>query len=150
MSNALIVRNDITINAPAAVVWDTLVNPAKTKQYMFNCETVSDWKKGSELLWKTEYEGKELIAVKGIIEEIVPNERLVYTTIDPNSNIDDTSENYLKVTYQLTAKDGQTLLVVTQGDYSTVAEGDRRYKEAVDAGGWSSILTDIKKVAEAN
>lgn len=150
MGQALIVRNDITINAPAAVVWDTLVNPAKTKQYMFNCETVSDWKQGSELLWKLEHEGKELVAVKGTIEEIIPNERLIYTTIDPNSNIDDTSENYLKVTYQLTPRDGQTLLVVTQGDYSTVAEGDRRYKEAMDAGGWASILTEIKKVAEAN
>lgn len=150
MAQALIVKNDIIINAPAEIVWDTLVNPAKTKQYMFNCETVSDWKPGSELLWKTVYEGQELVAVKGTIEEIVPGERLVYTTIDPNSNIDDTSDNYLKVTYQLSPKDGQTLLEVTQGDYSTVAEGDRRYQESVAAGGWSSILTEIKKVAEAN
>ncbi|WP_212001574.1 SRPBCC domain-containing protein [Chitinophaga sp. HK235] len=150
MSQGFFVRNDITIDAPADVVWDTLVNPEKTKQYMYGCETVSDWKKGSELLWTMIHEGKELVAVKGVIEEIIPNELLVYTTIDPNSNIDDTSENYLKVTYRLSNKDGQTLLEVSQGDYTTVAEGDRRYKEAMEAGGWASILTEIKKVAEAN
>lgn len=150
MSQGFFVRNDIIIDAPADVVWDTLVNPEKTKQYMYGCETVSDWKKGSELLWTMIHEGKELVAVKGVIEEIIPNELLVYTTIDPNSNIDDTSENYLKVTYRLSNKDGQTLLEVSQGDYTTVAEGDRRYKEAMEAGGWASILTEIKKVAEAN
>ncbi|RBL93068.1 SRPBCC family protein [Chitinophaga flava] len=150
MSQGFFLRNDITINAPANVVWDTLVNPEKTKQYMYGCETVSDWKKGSELLWTMIHEGKELVAVKGVIEEIIPNELLVYTTIDPNSNIDDASENYLKVTYRLSDQNGQTLLQVSQGDYTTVAEGDRRYKEAMEAGGWASILTEIKKVAESN
>ena len=150
MSTELIVRDNITINAPVSEVWDALVNPQKTKQYMFGCETVSDWKKGSSLEWRMIHEGKELVAVKGIIEEIVPEKLLVYTTIDPNSNIDDTSENYLKVTYNLTAGNGKTVLNVSQGDYTTVAEGARRYQEAMDAGGWSTILEDIKKLVEAN
>ncbi|NSL88979.1 hypothetical protein ECE50_019210 [Chitinophaga sp. Mgbs1] len=150
MSKELFVRNNITINAPAAAVWDALVNPARTKQYMFGCETVSDWKKGSELLWKMIHEGKELIAVKGNIEEIIPGKRLIYTTIDPNSNIDDTSEKYLQVTYDLTEDNGQTLLQVSQGNYATVNEGERRFREAEEAGGWSALLEEIKKLVEAN
>jgi len=43
----------------------------------------------------------------------------------------------------------QTKLTVTQGDYSKVAEGDRRYKETYNNGeGWNPILMEIKKLVE--
>lgn len=54
----LIIENEITINASIEKVWDALINPHKTKQYMFGCETVSDWKPGDSLLWKGTYEGE--------------------------------------------------------------------------------------------
>ncbi|MBA4053788.1 MAG: hypothetical protein C0490_03675 [Marivirga sp.] len=150
MTKPLIVKNSITVHAPVANVWDALVNPEQTKKYMFGCETVSEWKVGSPLLWKGSYEGKEMIFVKGDIVEIVPEARLVYTTIDPNSDIDDTSENYLTVTYELIVEKDGTVLTVTQGDYSTVAEGERRYKEAFNEGdGWNPILIQIKKLVES-
>ena len=38
--------NQVEIKAPASSVWDALTNPAMTKQYMFGCETISDWEKG--------------------------------------------------------------------------------------------------------
>ena len=149
MSESLFVKNTISINAPVATVWDALVNPAQTKKYMFGCETVSDWKVGSELLWTGEYEGKEMVFVKGTILEIEPEHLLVYTTIDPNSTIDDISENYLTVTYALTEENGYTVFTVTQGDYSKVAEGERRYQEAYNNGeGWNPILVEIKKLVE--
>lgn len=145
----LIVKSVITIDASAAQVWDALVNPEKTKVYMFGCETVSDWKIGSSLLWKGSYEGKEMVFVKGNILQIEPQNVLVYTTIDPNSTIDDVSENYLNVKYTISEADGQTTLTVEQGDYNTVAEGERRYQEAYNNGeGWNPILVDIKKLVE--
>jgi uncharacterized protein YndB with AHSA1/START domain len=150
MAEPLIIRNSITINAPAATVWDALVNPQQTKQYMFGCETVSDWKPGSELLWKGHYEGQEMVFVKGEIVEIQPDKFLKYTTIDPNSDIDDTSENYLEVTYELIPDGDQTILNVTQGDYSTVADGERRYADSYNNGeGWNPILVEIKKLVES-
>ena len=151
MSNELFVRNSITIDAPAEKVWDILTNPEQTKKYMFGCETVSDWKPGSSLLWKGDYEGKEMVFVKGDIVDIDPGKYLAYTTIDPNSTIDDVSENYLTVTYTLSETNGQLLLTVTQGDYTKVADGERRYKEASNNGeGWNPLLVEIKKIAEAN
>ena len=117
---------------------------------MFGCETVSKWKKGSELLWKGSYEGKEMIFVKGTIEEIQPGKTLVYTTFDPNSSIADVPENYLHVTYDLKEEHQQTLLTVTQGDFSKVADGEKRYKDASNGGeGWNPILIEIKKFVEA-
>ena len=150
MSNPLIVKNTITINATTAKVWDTLTKPEETKKYMFGCETVSDWEQGSPLLWKGNFNGQEMVAVKGIIVNIEPGKLLEYTTIDPNSGIADVPENYLTVTYELTPQNGETILTVTQGDYSKVGDGEKRYDEAVSSGGWGPILVEIKKVAEAN
>src|ERR1039458_4831942 len=100
MDNKLIVTNSIRINAPIAKVWDALVNPQQTKKYMYNCETVSDWKVGSTLLWRGSYNGSpEMVFVKGTILDIQSEKFLAYTTFDPNSKkLPDIPENYLTVT----------------------------------------------------
>ncbi|TLV03005.1 SRPBCC domain-containing protein [Dyadobacter luticola] len=150
MAEPLIISNSIQIAAPVEKVWDALVNPEQTKKYMFGCETVSDWQPGSELLWKGEYEGKEMVFVKGEIVEIDPPKLLIYTTIDSNSDIDDTSENYLRVTYELIPEGNGTTLNVSQGDYSTVANGESRYQDSYNNGeGWNPILVEIKKLVES-
>ena len=147
----LIVQNSILINAPLDKVWDALVNPEQTKKYMFGCETVSDWKIGSPLLWKGTYEGKEMVFVKGIILDIQPNKLLKYTVIDPNSSMPDIPENYLNVTYTLSEKEGQVNLTVVQDGFEGAAEGEKRYKDVENNGeGWNPLLVEIKKVVEAN
>ncbi len=150
MFTALLINNTINIHAQASKVWDMLTNPEKTKLYMFGCETVSEWEIGSELLWKAEYEGKEMVFVKGFILDLIPNKLLSYSVFDPNSSMPDIPENYLTVTYQLVELEGATLLNVTQGDYSKVAEGERRYQESFNGGeGWNPILVNIKQLLEA-
>jgi uncharacterized protein YndB with AHSA1/START domain len=151
MSEPLIVKNTISINSPAAKVWDALVNPEQTKKYMFGCETVSDWKVGSPLLWQMDYEGKPFIPVKGHIVRIEPNHLLEYTVIDPNSaTIPDIPENYLNVIYELEETNGQTLLTVTQYGFDHVADGERRYTETYNNGeGWNPILVQIKSLVES-
>ena len=147
MPTPLLIQNNITIKAPARQVWNALTNPEETKKYMFGCETVSDWQPGSHLLWKGSYEGKEMIFVKGNIVSIQPGKSLVYTVFDPNSTMEDIPENYLTVTYEISEENGQTLLVVTQVDYSIVADGERRYAESYNGGqGWNPILLEIKKI----
>lgn len=147
----LIVKSNIKINASASKVWDVLTNPAETKKYMFGCETVSDWKVGSSLLWKGTYDGKEMVFVKGTIKDIQQGKFLAYTTIDPNSTVEDIPENYVTVTYSLSEENGTTTLAVTQGDFATVADGERRYKETYNNGeGWNPILVAIKKMVESD
>jgi uncharacterized protein YndB with AHSA1/START domain len=116
---------------------------------MFGCEALSDWQVGSPLLWKGDFGGQELVAVKGTVVDIEKGKYLAYTTIDPNNpKIEDKPENYLTVTYRLTPSAEGTELEVTQGDYSKVAEGDSRYADTVNGGGWQPILVEIKKIAE--
>jgi uncharacterized protein YndB with AHSA1/START domain len=145
----LVVKNSIIINADASKVWDALINPGQTKKYMFGCETVSDWKTDSPLLWKGSYEGKEIIFVKGIILDIQPNKFLKYTVIDPNSSMPDIPENYLNVTYKLSENAGRTQLTVLQDGFENAADGEKRYKEVYNNGaGWNSILVQIKELVE--
>jgi uncharacterized protein YndB with AHSA1/START domain len=145
-----LVINKIAINAPAEKVWDVLVNPQQTKKYMFGCETISEWKPGSELLWQMIHEGKPFVAVKGNVTEIQPGKYLDYTVFDPhNPNMKDIPENYLHVTYELEHLNNETLLTVTQGDYNTVADGEKRYAEAYNNGeSWNPILVQVKAIAE--
>ena len=151
MVTPVFVSNSITINAPADDVWDALVNPNKTKIYMFGCEAVSSWQPGDELLWKGNFDGQELVAVKGEIVSIEPGSRLEYTTFDPNNpEMADVPENYLNVIYELQEIDGKTMLTVSQGDFSTVANGEQRYKEVYNNGeGWNPILIQIKSLVES-
>ncbi len=149
MKAPLIIKNEILINASVQAVWDALTNPAQTKKYMYGCEAISTWKQGDTLNWKGEYNGKEMIFVTGKILRIQPETYLEYTTFDPNSSMENNAANHLTVCYQLQEENKQTKLTVTQGDYSKVAEGDRRYKETYNNGeGWNPILMEIKKLVE--
>lgn len=133
-----------------AKVWDTLVNPEATKKYMFGCETVSDWKPGSPLLWRAVYEGTETVFVKGNVIAIQPPVLLTYTVIDPNADMPDIPDNYLNVYYQLTEQDGITTLTVSQDGFEKAADGEKRYNDVYNNGdGWNPVLVEIKKVAEA-
>jgi uncharacterized protein YndB with AHSA1/START domain len=146
----LIVRNSITINADATKVWAVLTNPEQTKKYMFGCETVSDWKQGSSLLWQGNYEGKTMVFVKGYILEIVPNRLLKYSVIDPNAAYADIPENYLSVEYRLEKQNDATVLAVIQDGFEDAAEGRKRFEETYNNGeGWNPILVQIKQIAEA-
>ena len=142
------VENTVLINAPMAKVWEALTEPSWTKKYMFNCSVESDWTPGSPVIWKMQHEGKEIIPVKGLVEDIIPGQLLKYSVIDPGMDIPDIPENYLHVTYALSQVDGQTELKVIQDGYEHAAKGEERYQEAVKGGGWRSILTVIKELLE--
>jgi uncharacterized protein YndB with AHSA1/START domain len=147
----LVVENTININAPIDKVWDTLTKPEETKKYMFGCETVSDWKPGSPLLWRGNYEGKDMVFVKGNVIAIQPPKLLTYTVIDPSADMPDIPDNYLNVYYRLSEQDGVTTLTVSQDGFEKAADGEKRYNDVYNKGeGWNPILAEIKKVAEAN
>ena len=148
MNGELFISNEVHIQAPAIVVWHMLTNPQQTKKYMFGCEAVSDWKPGSPLEWVGHYEGEDIVFVKGKVVDIIPCKRLSYTTIDPQGGMEDIPQNYLTVTYELKEDGGQTHLKISQGDYSLVADGEKRYNDSIAGGGWNTILQQIKKLIE--
>jgi uncharacterized protein YndB with AHSA1/START domain len=144
MSMPLTITDTISIAAPAEKVWDALTNPALTQQYMFGCEALSDWKEGSRLVWRGAKDGVDYVT--GHITRLEPHTHFSYTVFDPNGKYEDIPANYLNVDCVLKQAGENTLLQVTQGDYSLVAEGQERYNDSAD--GWGSVLEGLKKVAE--
>ena len=144
--NSLKTDDIILINAPVEKVWDVLTNPQLTPKYMYGCKLISNFRIGEPVLWKGVEDG--VLYVKGELVEWKVNNEFTYTVIDPNGKYEDVPENYLTVTCQITKTDKGTQLQVSQGDYALVADGEERYKHATDNGGWSSVLTQIKEIAE--
>lgn len=139
MSNTA--RASISIQASPAKVWDALINPAVIKQYMFGTEAVSDWKKGSTVVYRGEWEG-EPYEDTGIILEIEPDKRIVMDYSSSFSGDTDNPQNHRVLTYLLEAQDGQTVLTVTQ-------DNNPSEEAAVESTqSWQSILQTIKKLLE--
>lgn len=147
MQTELIVKKTITLSAPVSNVWEALTNPELTKKYMSGCEALSDWKVGSPLIWKGLVEGKERVLVKGSIVKVEKGRLLQYTTLDPNSGLEDVPSNYTTVTHELSAEGSGTRLSVSQSDFATIVDGETRYGDSLK--GWDHALEGLKKVVES-
>ncbi len=142
----LMVIKEITLNAETSIVWNALVDPEITKQYMMGCRVVSDWKAGSKIQWIGKSKGREKIYFEGLIVKIDPGKMLQYLITSSDASYVDIPSNYIKVTYKLTRKFGKTELNVTEGDFSKVEDGKRRYHEADE--GLEYTLQGLKSVLE--
>lgn len=139
------IRTQAEFRASVEEIWKLLTHEEYTRQYMFGCVPDSDWRKGTELLWKDE---KGNIVVKGDIIEIETNKRLHYTTFDPNVGLNDVPENYILVTYDLEPKGNDCLLKISQGDFAKSDNAQQRYDESVQ--GWKYIIDAINKILNAD
>ena len=147
MENSLFTHDELLIPAPADQVWDALVNPAKTVQYMHACEPITTWQVGEPIRWKGVED--QVVYVTGTLVALDKNQKFSFTVLDPQAEYEDIPENYLVATYTLEEVEEGTRLSVTQGDYHQVANGQARYEETMSYGGWSSVLEGIKKVVMA-
>lgn len=132
----------IVINTTADKVWEALTTPELVKQYMFGADVVSDWQKGSTLIYKGEWEGKPY-EDKGTILEVEPNKLLITTYFSALSGLEDKPENYNTVTYELLPEaDGQTKLTVTQDNNASQEAANKATEN------WGMILATIKELLE--
>jgi uncharacterized protein YndB with AHSA1/START domain len=132
---------ETTIEAPASVVWAALTDPELIKQYMFGSEVQTDWKQGSPIVWKGEYEGATY-QDKGEILEIEPGKRLKVTHFSPMSGQADVPENYHTVSYDLTESGDTTNVRLSQDGNASDDEAER------SRANWEAMLTSLKSVVE--
>jgi uncharacterized protein YndB with AHSA1/START domain len=141
MPTELVANASVSINAPRHEVWDALVSPEAIKEYMFGADVVSDWKEGSKIVWKGEWQGRKY-ADKGEILELKPREKLQYSHFSPLSGQPDHPDNYHVVTIELSGDDGRTRVTLTQDNNAT--EQAREHSER----NWEMMLTSLKKFLE--
>jgi predicted 3-demethylubiquinone-9 3-methyltransferase (glyoxalase superfamily)/uncharacterized protein YndB with AHSA1/START domain len=141
MHTDLIATVSITINASRIQVWKALVDPEAIRQYMFGTNVVSDWKEGSPILWKGEWQGRSY-EDKGVILLFKPERTIQYSHFSPLSGLPDQPESYHKVTIHLTGKGKQILVSLSQDNNPT--EEDRQHSE----NNWGIMLTALKEFLE--
>ncbi len=117
---------------------------------MFGCEAISDWKVGSPLIWKGNFNGVELIAVRGDHKRrsnLKPMPRINGDRPQPSPRTPDLPENYLTVTCELSEKDGVYAAPSPPPRVTTIPSAKRpdRFKYSVDGGGWGPILPKPSK-----
>lgn len=141
MKNKIRGRTSIIINASADKVWEALTTPEIIKEYFFGTDAVSDWKVGSPIIFKGEWEGKHY-EDKGTILNAEPNKLFRYSYWSSMSGIEDKPENYLTITYEVTEENNNTTLTVTQENIP-----DEKMKEHSEQN-WKKVLADLKKLLE--
>ncbi|MDB5137221.1 MAG: hypothetical protein JWP37_3824 [Mucilaginibacter sp.] len=133
----------MTINAPAAIVWEALTNPAIVKQYFFGTNVKSDWKVGSPITFEGEWEGKAY-QDKGTILDIETGKFVKYDYWSSMSGTEDTPENYADISYSLSGENGKTVLTVTQNNIK-----NKESKEHSEQN-WQSVFGKMKEMIENN
>ena len=136
-----IAKAETTINASADKVWNALTDPEMIKKYMFGATVISDWKEGSKIIWKGEWEGKSY-EDKGKILSLEPKKKLQYSHFSPLTGLDDIPENYHIVTIDLEEKDKQTIVTLTQDNNADEKTKDHSEKN------WKMMLASLKKLLE--
>src|SRR4029450_12502850 len=132
---------EIDIDASPREVWAAMTDPGQIKEYMFGSHVVTDWKQGSPIVWKGEYEGKKY-EDKGEIVEIDPERRLKVTHFTPLSGHEDRPENYHTVLYELEEREGCTHISLSQDN--NASEEAAEHSRA----NWEKMLTGLKQVVE--
>jgi len=141
MDKTFIAKATVTINAPAAKVWEALTTREILKQYYFGADIISDWKVGSSIIYKGVWQGKPY-EDKGTILQFKPAQRLQYSHYSPLSGLADKPEHYHTVTIDLSGNGTQTEVMLTQNHNAT--EAARTHSEK----NWNLMLEGLKKFVE--
>lgn len=142
MNDKFVAKATTMINAPASKVWDAITKPELIKQYLFGTEVVSDWKVGSPIVYRGEWQGKPF-EDKGKIIQMEREKSLVSTHYSPLSGVPDVPENYHTVAYHLAEKDGKTEVTITQDN--NASEEEKSHSEQ----NWNQVLQSLKKLLES-
>lgn len=145
----LFVDKSIEINASAHLVWDVLTVREDTEEWASEfaaggprLHIESDWAVGSPVLWK---DGKGHVVVEGSVTAVDHHRLLRFTVFDVRADRPAVAPDD-GITCKLTERGGKTVLWVSQGDFSTMADG-ARYRD-LSAEIWDRALAKVKWLAE--
>ena len=134
---------EIQIDARLGRVWNALVDPKLIKKYMFGTEVVTDWQRGSPIVWKGVYEGKSY-EDKGEILAIEPERLLRVTHFSPLSGKEDVPANYHTLTYELEKNGDKTRVALSQDNNASEEEAEHSRSN------WEKMLSGLKEVVESS
>lgn len=131
----------IIIKAPIEKVWDALTKPALVKQWQYESDVITDWKVGSEIRFRTEWEGK-VFEQWGKVLDIIPQQLIRYSLFAPRPGLEDKPENYFIMNYGLSEEeDGVKLEIIQEDDRKGAIQEAPQGEE-------NPLLGQLKKLLE--
>ena len=130
-------------------VWEALLDPEKIRQYYLGAEVKTDWKVGSPITWKGEWDGKTY-SDKGEVLDVQPSRHLSYSHWSPMTQTEDVAENYHQIDIDLGKVVGGTKVRLRQSNLmGGVTEEDRKSRPEFEKN-WRSMLQGLRKVVEGS
>ncbi len=126
------------ISASPDQVWKALTDASMVKQYFFGTELKTTWEVGTPIIFSGEYEGQAYVD-KGTVLEYKENEFLSYNYLSSWTDLPDSEENYLIISYKVEPIATGTKLTITQTNYD--AEKAQHSESS-----WGSIMDEMKKL----
>ena len=142
MTQEITLNKIITIKAPVSKVWEALTNPDLIKIYFFGTECITDWKKGSPIIYKGIYEGKAYKDKVNILD-IEKEKYILYNYWSSFSGTEDIPANYAVIKYELSANNNETTFTITHAGFKTQEAHDH------SSVNWGYIMDGLKKMIEA-
>lgn len=139
MSGQLIVKDQITIDAPVSKVWEVLVAPKYIRQWDDLPEGFDDYylEPGRSIEWSG--------ISRTTVTDSEPNRLLRLSLYVSKWELPPASYD-IAYTYRLTEQDSQTVLTVEIGDFSILEDGDNYFEASADFA--KDSLPKIKNLAE--
>jgi len=131
----------IRINALLKKVWVALTVPEQVKVYFFGSDLITDWKVGSPIFFRGEWDGKPY-EDKGHVLSFEPEKTLSYDYWSALSGIPDKPELYQIIRYDLREESDGVEVTFTQSNVDTQENADRFSKN------WDMVLKELKKFLE--
>ncbi|MEO8068990.1 MAG: SRPBCC family protein [Flavobacteriales bacterium] len=135
MSITHIAKATTVIHEPIETVWKALLDPDMNAKFMMGARVITDWKEGSSIIWKGEWQGKPY-EDRGTVIAVREPDMLKYTH---NSGSGDNPGQQHTVVIELKEVAGITHVRVTQ-DNNADAEACAKSQK-----NWNTMLDAFKK-----
>nr|WP_315158181.1 SRPBCC family protein [uncultured Flavobacterium sp.] len=136
-------KSTIIINATKQKVWEALTKPELVKKWQYGSDVLTDWKVGSEIRFRVEWENK-VFEQWGKILEIIPNELIKYSLFFPRPDLEDKEENYFIMSYIISELENKIRLEILKEDNRPGAVEEKEIDEE------NPVLTVLKEIIESN
>jgi len=146
LAEGLVAHVSVVIDAPRATVWHALIDREMLERYMYMGSITSDWREGSPILWKSEWQGKSL-EVRGAVLRVDPQRALEYSysrPIFPSARRVQAPSSYYRVAIELFDDGEGTRIELTQHNNTTRKELEH------PEGSWRLTLGNLRWLLEGD